>query len=360
MGPELAVIAPAFQPIAPWSRSEESDHPIPLAIAAQETGERIEALDPRTPCFTERVHHGPDHQHESGIADRTDQSVDHAARPADGDHAVVFRPAHQQRQGRCGGPGDQRALHLADQWPEPGGAQCQRRHLAGANGRRRVGLHRQQPAAHPPTGGAVGQRDQQRQRPRGPAAGSDPVAAGNRPRRNTDQLQRPEPARRHLHRPAIPGRRQCGPDHHRGRCAQRPCQCAGCLPGFRADEPGHRHREQHGRRLQRHGGQHHLFPRQCGGRCQGTGQCDPERQRPRSDGHRQRDGGCRWRLGRIGDRSGNGKPDDQWRAHPGRRGERRRGAGIEPGQFGLGGQRQLGCDRRDGTGHRWWRAVHCR
>ena len=53
--------------------------------------------------------------------------------------APVFRPAHQQRQGRRGRPGDLRTHDRADPRPEPGGAQRQRRHFAGADGRRRAG-----------------------------------------------------------------------------------------------------------------------------------------------------------------------------------------------------------------------------
>ena len=81
-------------------------------------------------------------------------------RADDGDHAPVFGPAHQQcrrrrRRPRHLGPHDR-----PGQRPEPGGPQRQRRHLAGADRRRRAVVGQRQPAANPRARGAVGERDE--------------------------------------------------------------------------------------------------------------------------------------------------------------------------------------------------------
>ena len=93
------------------------------------------------------------------------------------DAAPVVGPARQQRQGRRRRPGHLRALEHPDARPERRRPQCQRRHLAGADRRRRAGQGRRHPAAHARTGGAVVQRHQQRDRPQGPAGRSRPAAA---------------------------------------------------------------------------------------------------------------------------------------------------------------------------------------
>ncbi len=53
------------------------------------------------------------------------------------------------------------------------------------------------------------------------------IARRDRPRRDADLVQRPEPARRQVHRPAVPGRRQPGRDD-RHQCDH---QCPGRIPG---------------------------------------------------------------------------------------------------------------------------------
>ena len=116
--------------------------------------------------------------------------------------APVLGPAHQQRQGRRRRPRHLRALHHADPRPEPGRAQCQRRHLAGADGRRRPRRGHQQPAAHPRTGRAVGQRHELGLRPRRPrrrkcsSASRKSSASRRRPRSTARRCSTARSARR--------------------------------------------------------------------------------------------------------------------------------------------------------------------
>ena len=64
----------------------------------------------------------------------------------------------------------------------------------------------QQPAAHPRTGRAVGQRHQQRQRPRRARPGSAAAPRGSQPHRHADLVQRPQGAGRFVRQRDLPGR----------------------------------------------------------------------------------------------------------------------------------------------------------
>ena len=84
------------------------------------------------------------------------------------DAAPVERSSRQQREGRRGRPGDRRAHERAGARHERRDAQRQRRHLDGADRRRRTRTGVRHRAADARAGGAGDERDQRRRRPRQP------------------------------------------------------------------------------------------------------------------------------------------------------------------------------------------------
>ena len=118
------------------------------------------------------------------------------------DGAAVLGPARQLRQGRRRRPGHRRPHERADPRHERRDPQCQRRHLAGADGRRRAGHDDRRAAAHARTGGAGAERLQRHQRPRQPGHRipgswrSKSAASPRRPSSTAPPSSAPAPARR--------------------------------------------------------------------------------------------------------------------------------------------------------------------
>ena len=126
-------------------------------------------------CPTRRIDHATDHQHQPDVAQRPAQPQPLAGHVGDRARAAVLGAAHQQRQGRCRRARDLGALHLPGPRPQPGDAQRQRRDLAGPDRRGCARRDHQQPPADPRAGRAVGQRQQQRRRPRRAAVRGPPA-----------------------------------------------------------------------------------------------------------------------------------------------------------------------------------------